>query len=64
MIYIGFDVDGNPLSHFFLAKTPGHFGVLDITRAQNLFARVLIPGDGKLIHFNFVVKPSCYYDFY
>ena len=57
--YIGSDVDGNPLNHFFLAisrhiyiKNPGHFGVLD-TSYLDLFARVLIPGDGKLMRVQF-----------
>ena len=40
-----------PVLHLLLKK-PGHFGVLD-TSYLDLFARVLIPGDDKLIRVQF-----------
>ena len=53
---IGFDVEGNSSSYFVLAISrliyclkKWDFEVLGITRLFDLFARVLIPGDGKQI---------------
>ena len=43
----------------FVKKICGDFGVLGVSRLLDLFARLLIPGDGKQIRV-FVVKPSCY----
>ena len=40
-------------TYLLLKKTCGDVGVLDITRLLDLFARVLIPGDGKQIRVQF-----------
>ena len=45
---IGFDVEGDP-DLYIVQKNLWRFGVLGITRLLDLFARALIPGDGKQI---------------
>ena len=44
---------GNFKTYILLKKICGDFEVLDITRLFDLFARVLIPGDGRQIRVQF-----------